>query len=146
MPAASFEVVPIASPSGWPNNSGCIYRPRSPATFLVRPECDTRWRNVVANPGDLPRNLTVWTTARDLEPVVFDLPSDIQIGRRFSDGSQLVAEVPVQGLEPVGHMDPGLKLALRVTLPVFPPPLRPDPAVTPVSKAAVVCTVASGNM
>src|ERR1022692_4936830 len=63
--------------------------------------------SVLPDPGHLPRHLNVGLLGLDTEVVVPDLLSHHRLGE-LPDHSQLVAEVPVEGLEVVGQFYGGI--------------------------------------
>src|SRR6185295_13407002 len=58
--------------------------------------------SVLADAGDLPTHPEAWRAAADGELVVLHLAGDVQVGGRAADRRQLVAEIGIEGLEPLG--------------------------------------------
>ena len=67
---------------------------------------------IVAHATDHPGDLHSGSAACDFELVVLDLLSDVN-PRVASDGGELVAEISVERLEPLGHSDDSFALAVE---------------------------------
>ena len=61
--------------------------------------------SVLTNCSHLPRDLHSRSTAGNSEPVILDLLRHVQAGSSCADSRQLIAEVPVQGFEPIPKLD-----------------------------------------
>jgi hypothetical protein len=62
---------------------------------------------ILTNTCYLPRHFQAGFATRNPEPVVLDLLGYIH-GREGTDARELIVEVSVEGIEPVGHLHPGL--------------------------------------
>src|ERR1700722_299185 len=78
--------------------------------FLLR--LDLQWMRfgigVLAYTADLPRDFRSRCSSGDLEMVIRDFLRDVKAGTRRSDRRQLIPEIAVDGLEPIGHLHIGL--------------------------------------
>ena len=59
--------------------------------------------SVMTYAGYLPGDLHPRSATRDAELVVGDFPGDVQVRGRGADGRELIAEVGVEGLKPLGQ-------------------------------------------
>ena len=69
---------------------------------------------VVTDAGNLPRNFRSGLAAGDAELVAGNLLRDVEIRPRRADGSELVAEIPVEGLEIIRQWDGRLAAAVEL--------------------------------
>src|SRR5579864_1653946 len=69
--------------------------------------------SIMTDAGHLPGDLGTGLPACNAKAVAGDLFRDVQIGARSADRGQLIAEVPVQGLEIAGEFDPGFAVSIQ---------------------------------
>src|SRR5579871_1899057 len=72
---------------------------------------------VLADSGHLPAYLHARLSSGDLEAVVVDLLSHVEIGSRGAYGREMVLEVFVERLEPVGKLHPCRSLGIQNDMP-----------------------------
>src|SRR5262249_6710127 len=72
---------------------------------------------VLTNTSNLPRDLDVCRAGLDNKTIVLDLLRDDRLSKLAYDG-ELIAEVSVQCLEPIGKRDDGVAIAVRCDIAV----------------------------
>ncbi len=69
--------------------------------------------NILADAGNLPGNFPARLATRNLEVVVRDFFGDVEVGTGSADGRQLIAEVLIERLKPLGQFDDGFAFPIQ---------------------------------
>ncbi len=81
--------------------------------FLLDVEWVGLGPGVFAASSYLPADLHALSPSGDLELLVIDLLSDVEVGSRSADGCELIAKFLIEGLKPVGKLNDSFSLCVE---------------------------------